>query len=584
MADTPTAWRDKYLNALDTQEQLEQQFSGQQDLLRRCLIHLSASVEGQDGELDAALTQLKEGLRTSASADLAAQLEKVERHLVRLESFQGDQRARLLEVLYHCCQELKSLNIPSALRQRIHHLASRLQEHNRGYSQTLSALESWRQLLTEALDAAAAPELSFWQRLRGGRRLTAEAHPDAPPEQPPQASPTEKFYHSLPPAPVAASVEPDLQLEAKPANTPNVPAEQQPVVEHISTVLHQLLDAINPTDAIRERIGEARARIEKGLGWEELAIALEDLRDILQQSHLALDSELSEYLERVNEDLAGITHNLGLAAATSSRVGDAGRMFGASLAGHITDINTTLQTSSDLPNLKREVEIHIAKIQGALQQFQQQQDHGLADELARLLGRLQTIELHAQRTRVMLEHERHRATHDSLTELPNREAYNQRIKLELQRFKRYGEGFSLAVCDIDHFKQFNDNFGHQVGDRVLKLVSKALAKRLRDVDFVARYGGEEFVIIMPHTPLINALQTLDKIRAAIASLAFRFRDEPVRICLSFGLTHVEKEDSLHNLFARADQALYQAKAAGRNCCKALPEDVLQAVTAEVTDA
>ena len=67
-------------------------------------------------------------------------------------------------------------------------------------------------------------------------------------------------------------------------------------------------------------------------------------------------------------------------------------------------------------------------------------------------------------------------------------------------------GLTLAICDADHFKRFNDQFGHQVGDRVLKLVSKALAKRLREVDFVARYGGEEFVVILPQTPLPNALK------------------------------------------------------------------------------
>ena len=189
-----------------------------------------------------------------------------------------------------------------------------------------------------------------------------------------------------------------------------------------------------------------------------------------------------------------------------------------------------------------------------------------------------SMEQQSKRTQALLERERLRATFDSLTELPNREAYNQRIKLEWQRFKRYGQGLTLAICDIDYFKQFNDQFGHQVGDRVLKLVSKALAKRLREVDFVARYGGEEFVIILPQTPLENALKTLDKIRTAIATLAFRFRDEPVQISLSFGLAFSQDTQSANQLFARADEALYAAKSAGRNCCRIWPlpaEDVDQ---------
>jgi diguanylate cyclase len=569
MSDSPTNWRDKYLNALDIQEQLEKQLSTQKEVLRRSFVHLSAAVAGQDSQLDEMLTALKERLRTTDSADLTEQLARVERHLELLETGQGDYRARQLEILFQCCQQLKPLHLPAPLRDRIHKLASSLQQHSQGHHQTLAALDAWRQLLTEALGAAAAPDTSLWQRLRGGKRLL----------EPPQPAGVEdvasgqKFYQSLPPLPAANNTEPDLQLEGAPnATPPPVPHEQQPVVEHISTVLHQLLDAINPTDAIRDRIMEARARIEKGLGWQQLAETLEDLRDILMHSYLAIDSELSDYLERVNEDLTGICQNLGLAAASSERAQKASEEFGNTLGQQMAQMNQSLSKATNLGALKQEVSAQIATIHTALHSFQKQQENSLSGDLQVLLERVKAIESQAQKTQTLLERERHRATHDSLTELPNREAYNQRIKMELQRYKRYSEGFSLAVCDIDLFKKFNDNFGHQVGDRVLKLVSKALAKRLREVDFVARYGGEEFVIIMPHTPLANAIKTLDKIRAAIASLAFRFRDEPVRISLSFGLTQVDKDDQAQTVFARADKALYMAKQAGRNCCKWLPEE------------
>lgn len=180
MAETPAGWREKYLNALDTQEQLEQQLSHQQEVLRRCLIHLGAAVAGQDSELETAIKQLKDRLRQAPGPELGLLLERVEHHLLLLESFQEDQRARLMEIVYQCCQQLKTLQLPSSLRHRIHQLASNLQQQHATYEDTLNALELWRSLLQDALAEAASPQTNFWQRIRGGRALRLEDSDAAP--------------------------------------------------------------------------------------------------------------------------------------------------------------------------------------------------------------------------------------------------------------------------------------------------------------------------------------------------------------------------------------------------------------------
>jgi diguanylate cyclase len=562
MSETPNPWRDKYLNALDVQEHLEVRLAQCQDALRRAYIHLGAAIGGQDAQLDAALGQLKERLRQGASADLLPVLEQVETHLSQLETLQDNQSARLVEALVLCCRSLRHLRLPKPLQARLLEFVSGLEHQGLGVGQLADALNHWHGMLQEALAAAALPDASLWDRLRGGRRLV---NPSLPP------SAETPFYQNLPPNPTRPPVEPDLQLDGweEGANLPSVPKEQQPVAAHISTVLQQLLDVVNPKENLLPQLNELRTRIDKGLSWQDLGEILEGLRDIFVQSYLAVDSELGDYLEKVNDDLAQICQNLGLALAKSAEAQKQQQSAGQRLNQQVAAMQQSLKNATNLEGLKREVSAQITSIQNALAQTaQQQQWH---EDLQQLLGRLQTIESQSKQTQAMLERERHRATHDSLTELPNREAYNQRIKLEWQRYKRYGEGFTLAICDIDHFKKFNDQFGHQVGDRVLKLVSKALAKRLREVDFVARYGGEEFVVILPHTNLPKACKTLDKIRAAIASLAFRFRDEPVKITLSFGLAQVADKDTVASLFKRADDALYLAKAQGRNCIKVLPE-------------
>ncbi|MEY4588535.1 MAG: hypothetical protein RL497_611 [Pseudomonadota bacterium] len=545
MTDAPNAWREKYLDSLDEHERLESRLAQCQASLRRAYIHLSAAVSGQDATLDTALLQAKDRLKPGATGDLTSALQWVEKQLDTVETFQNQQQNLGLNALLGASHSLRRLRLPKPTLQSLNQFIHRLERDVANPAALARALDDWQQLLEQALAAAALPDTSLWQRLRGGKRLPADEATE------------NSFYQSIPPTQARAPTEPDLQLDAF-TNKAQVPTEQQPVAEHIAAVLLQLLDLLNPTENLIPRANELRVCIEQGLSWEQLGEALEELRDLYSQASSSLDTELTDYLERVNDDLAQICQQLGLVLASSAQ--------SIALADPLNQLAQSVKNATDLEGLKREVSAQITGIHAALTQI----SSPWQQELPALLERLQAMEKQSQHTQALLERERLRATFDSLTELPNREAYNQRIKLEWQRYKRYGQGLTLAICDIDHFKRFNDQFGHQVGDRVLKLVSKALAKRLREVDFVARYGGEEFVILLPQTPLENALKTLDKIRAAIASLAFRFRDEPVHISLSFGLAFSPDAETANQLFARADEALYAAKNAGRNCCKTWP--------------
>jgi diguanylate cyclase len=154
-----------------------------------------------------------------------------------------------------------------------------------------------------------------------------------------------------------------------------------------------------------------------------------------------------------------------------------------------------------------------------------------------------------------------------LTQLPNREAYNQRLDQELDRWQRYQRPMVLAVADVDHFKRINDGFGHLAGDKVLRVIAKILRKRLRKTDFVARYGGEEFIVLLPETTMEQAIPVLDSVRQAIANCPFHFRETPVSITMSFGVSAPGKDETSGALFERADKALYAAKNSGRNCLR-----------------
>jgi len=188
----------------------------------------------------------------------------------------------------------------------------------------------------------------------------------------------------------------------------------------------------------------------------------------------------------------------------------------------------------------------------------------LAGQLDIMQEKMVAMEIQAEHVKAELREQRRRAMTDVLTQLPNREAWQERLDLELQRWRRYGNPLSLAMLDIDFFKRFNDSYGHKAGDRVLQLVAKALRDRLRQTDFIARFGGEEFVVLFPETSAEVAKDVLDGLRVYIRELPFHFRGEPVSVTFSAGVAGFERDDRNESALERADSALYRAKDAGRD--------------------
>lgn len=159
---------------------------------------------------------------------------------------------------------------------------------------------------------------------------------------------------------------------------------------------------------------------------------------------------------------------------------------------------------------------------------------------------------------------------DGLTAIPNRRQFDETLRLEWRRAGRQGKPLAVLFCDVDYFKQFNDGYGHQVGDECLKAVARVLSGVLRrPADVVARYGGEEFAVILPDTDITGALQVAEGMRAEVEGLRITHRFSPAApvVTISIGVATVvpERGSPLSpNLLRSADEALYQAKQSGRN--------------------
>ena len=164
------------------------------------------------------------------------------------------------------------------------------------------------------------------------------------------------------------------------------------------------------------------------------------------------------------------------------------------------------------------------------------------------------------------EHQYKLATTDGLTELYNHRYFQDTLKKQIDSSKRYEQKFSLIILDIDFFKKFNDQYGHQIGDEVLRTVSNILKKNTRTTDYVCRYGGEEMSIILPQTSKKEALINAQRICDAVANTPLKIsNNKEVNITISLGVsTFPENGESPQKLIEYADQALYNAKENGRN--------------------
>ncbi|MBX9651923.1 MAG: GGDEF domain-containing protein [Xanthobacteraceae bacterium] len=199
----------------------------------------------------------------------------------------------------------------------------------------------------------------------------------------------------------------------------------------------------------------------------------------------------------------------------------------------------------------------------------------LVQELAKAAARATQMEANfVEKTRELdtirdsLNKSEERARTDALTELPNRRALEDFFRTAQITAMEEDEPLSVFLIDIDHFKKFNDNFGHVVGDQVIRLVAKVLRERVRDKDLPARYGGEELIAVLPGAELAACRTVAERIRRAIAEckITRRSTGEVIpSITVSIGVAQFQLGESMTDLIDRCDRALYQAKRNGRNC-------------------
>ena len=217
--------------------------------------------------------------------------------------------------------------------------------------------------------------------------------------------------------------------------------------------------------------------------------------------------------------------------------------------GDFTEKIQAAETIQEILKVKDYLVIEMQKVR--------EHSHTLHDELEKHRTATETLSK-------KLEESEAKALVDALTNVLNRNAYNMKIGELVHEYKRYKEEWALLVLDIDHFKKFNDTYGHKTGDKVLKSVAATVSNSIRVSDHIFRYGGEEFVVILSRINKETTKTLSEKIRREVERDYFVDGDNELKVTMSIGAAIITPEDTEASLFERADKALYQAKQNGRN--------------------
>jgi diguanylate cyclase len=577
--DKSANWREKYLDALDQQEQMEKSLAMQQELLRRALVRVSVAADGQDDALDDILGQLRERMRGTITGDVSRLLARLDEVALNFEQHRDQNAQDVRQSLMETLKPLQAMDLTRGIKKEISQYLSQLPERSKKVRLYPALLQQLATIQQQAFKEFEQPKTGFLQKLLGsGNAVKADdksvikqsddEHPQTD-DNSASASITHNTEENtaLSTAHYAVS-NPAPHLKTIP--NPNIQdALPQKFVKQITQVINQFLIGLEKETPMVKKVAVIRTRLNSAVTADAFIKTLEELRDLVMQAYLSANQAFATYLKTVNQELADIYRLVGGAVESESTRRTARNHLQDSVRKEMENLESNTESAIDLVQLKNLVQSQIGNIRQALDHYQssEQDQHQLADQLESLAGKIKVMEAEAEKNRTVLEKQRYKALHDPLTELPNREYYNERASYEYQRWQRYGRPLTLAVFDIDHFKSINDSHGHQAGDRVLKVIGRSVAKRLREVDFFCRFGGEEFVALMPETHLAEAMPVLEAIRAAIANAAFNYKEQPISITLSVGATEFQVGDDLEIAFARADEALYAAKSAGRNCIK-----------------
>ena len=515
-------WKQRYLDLQDQQEKQQARYKRKSGLLVDALVQLIQFGRDMDSATDDKLLAMRGLIRQESfkNVDLAQVVEALEMQLeISLKERKKDQK--------EIAQQLTLLTKRVQNTTQHRDLQNELNELKKAIEATPIKLATVAGHLGRLSDLHA---LALKQTKSGSGLL-------------------QRWFGSEPSLADSLGETPDLSLDT------------------IAGYLTRLLDEIEPRTEMANTFEIASDLLADGLTEENMELAIQSVSDVVLSAMSSDRVEMTGYLMQMNERLQEATAGLCTSQQLLQEEIAVGQKFGQAMQESAHGMREEVLAGHDLPSLKACINQNLDLMMSAVDQHQSQDNSllsQLSEQLEALVNRAKLLEVQGQEAERRVAEQRRRALTDSLTGLPNREAYEETAAREVQRWQRYDRPLCLAVCDIDLFKTVNDSYGHSAGDEVLRQLASILGNRLRGTDFVARYGGEEFVVLLPETDREQAEQVMESLREAIEQSQITWEQKDLQLTVSIGIAEFKGKDILQSAFTRADRALYQAKRNGRN--------------------
>ena len=522
-------WKKKFL---EVSESLEKQEEYQQ-LLERSLNRLALACQGIDKNLDKTLAKLRKVLRakTHDAHQISDVLRELERSIGQMDE--------------------KSTDTPH-LADNLHILLSRITWPKQHAKTASSLIEKTQKVDAEKLPAVVDQIVALIEQ-----SFVAE-----------QAQSDSGLFGRLFGTKAQKKARSASEIEA--AQTSSEKQSSYTIAPH--TLLIGLLEQLSLPKDINQKATQIRHNIQNGISQDQLPSVINDVAGLVGEITASASNDKKEYeafLIALMQKITALDQYLNQFEQDEMNAYEQRRSFGQSVEQEMVGLKLDVDDARELDQLRQTLNTRIDKLnqhisnahRADVERFEQAQE-----QINNLNQQLQVMESEAQSLREATKKARELAAKDPLTGLWNRQALNEVLEREYARWQRYQKPLCMVIWDIDHFKRINDEFGHSAGDVTLKTIAQVLTKRFRKSDFVARYGGEEFLVLLPETELDNALTIANKVRKVIENTHFFYKDSTVPITASAGLAMFEVDDTIEKVFNRADHALYQAKASGRNNC------------------
>lgn len=511
-------WKSRYLELAEQQAAEKSGYQQVEQLLCRTIIRLTLAAGGLDPVLDPHLKRLRDAIRKGVHPDLEEQLNALSEALIRAGGEPGGQVENSGQELFRRLLEQTRLN--GSRGRRLQKLGAEM----------LAAPEKVTDdQLDELLRLIGSERVSegrssgLFGRFFSDKEAAAESGNDSPPNQ--------LLLSLLEELSWPGQLSEDIAQLAERLGKDAEPTAWTEVIRNLTHLMSSTLgDVQSEMQATEGFLQQLTSRLQ------EIDQHVSSSQDRHQQS-LASGDELSE---TVKTQVGGIQQSM--RSATSLQ----------QMTSHI---------NRHLDAIHEHVESHVAA---------EAERHRQAAEVEqRLRERLGEVEGETDELQRKMADAHHRATTDTVTGLPNRLAYEERLRQEFARWRRFQEPLSLLVWDIDDFKRINDRFGHSSGDKALRVIGQLLRRERRETDLVARYGGEEFIMLLAGVDLKGALRLANDTRNEIRESGFHSGGKKVEVTISCGLSEFRQGDTPEAVFDRADKALYKAKGNGKNCCISL---------------